>query len=94
MISDDAMEHLKNLARLALSEEETLAMKEDISKLLVYFDQLQELDTEGLEPLARPVEVNNVFRADKQGESLSQTSALTVALEQEEGMYKVPRTVD
>lgn len=93
-ISSDEMEHLKRLARLELSPEETESLKADINKTLNYFESINELDTEGVEELVRPVHSVNVFRADKVVPTLSHDEAMSVAVEQEDGYYKVPRTVD
>lgn len=93
-ISSDEMEHLKRLARLELSPAETESLKEDINKTLNYFESLNELDTAGVEELVRPVHSVNVFRADKVVPTLNHKDAMSVAVEHEDGYYKVPRTVD
>lgn len=93
-ISDQDMAHLKTLARLELSPEETQALKGDLNNILGYFEKLNELDTEGVSELARPVSSHNVFRADTIRPGLSQHEALALAVEYEEGFFKVPRTVD
>ena len=88
------MEHLKLLARLELSAEETQGLKADLNKTLKYFEQIKELDTEGIEELARPLEMYNVFREDEFQPSLPHEEAISIAIENENGYYKVPRTVD
>ena len=94
VISDQEMEHLKLLARLELGTEETQALKGDLNKTLKYFEQIKELDTEGIEELARPLEMYNVFREDELQPSLPHEEAIDIAIENENGYYKVPRTVD
>lgn len=93
-ISDQEMAHLLTLARLKLSEAETQALKADLIKILNYFAQLGDLDTEGVEPLVRPIDAVNVFRDDEVASGLSQREALALAIESEGGFFKVPRTVD
>jgi aspartyl-tRNA(Asn)/glutamyl-tRNA(Gln) amidotransferase subunit C len=93
-ISDKDMEHLKTLARLELSREETETLKDDLNAMLGYFDQIRELDTEGVDELARPIDVYNVFRADTPEASLSHDAAMKLANETEAGYFKVPRTVE
>lgn len=87
MLSDVEMDHLKTLARLELSPAETEALQTDLNKLLTYFDRLSELDTEGVEELARPVVLSNVFREDtvqnglgQQGRRALRSRARTVSL--------------
>ncbi len=94
MLSDAEMDHLKTLARLELAPAETEALKGDLNKLLSYFDRLSELDTEGVEELARPVVLSNVFREDVVQDGLGQQGAEAVAVESENGFFRVPRTVD
>lgn len=94
VITDADMQHLKDLARMNLSDEETQSIKQDLNKTLQYFQQLNELDTEGVEEMARPVDMYNVFREDVMKPTLTHEDAMSVAVESEEGYFKVPRTVD
>jgi aspartyl-tRNA(Asn)/glutamyl-tRNA(Gln) amidotransferase subunit C len=94
MISDREMEHLKTLARLELGAEETQVLKADLNAILEYFEQLRDLDTEGVAPLVRPIDTVNVFRDDIVQESLPQDLALRLAIEAQDGFFKVPRTVE
>ena len=94
MLSDDAMTHLKTLARLELTEAETETLRGDLNRLLSYFDTLSELDTEGVEELARPVEQHNVFRDDTLTPGLAADTAQALAVTAQDGFFKVPRTVD
>ena len=93
-ISDKDMQHLKTLARLELSPDETHHLKHDLNAMLGYFEQIKDLDTEGVEELARPIATYNVFRVDTPRASLEQEAALKLANEHEGGYFKVPRTVD
>ena len=93
-ISDKDMQHLKTLARLELSSEETEDLKHDLNKMLGYFEQIKTLETEGAEELARPIDVYNVFREDKVKPSLPHETAMKLAVEEEGGFFKVPRTID
>ena len=94
MIDAAEMEHLKTLARLHLSDEETEAMRDDLNRILGYFEQLQALDTSGVEEMQRPVDLVNVLRADEVGEVFAQATALSLANETQDGFIRVPRTVE
>ncbi len=94
MLTDAEMEHLKTLARLEVSPEETEALKDDLNQLLGYFGKLSELETEGVEELARPVALSNVFRDDEVVKGLEPQTVQKLAVENEGGFFKVPRTVD
>ena len=93
-ITDAEMEHLKKLARLEMNPEETEQAKADINKVFAYFEKLQALDTEGLPEMPRPVALVNVFREDEPTPGFSQAEALKVAVQTEDGFFKVPRTVE
>lgn len=93
-ISDQDMTHLKLLARLELSQEETERLKGDLSAILGYFEQLKDLDTAGVEELARPIETENVFREDVILPPLPHETVMALAVQTEGGFFKVPRTVE
>ncbi|MBS3933177.1 MAG: Asp-tRNA(Asn)/Glu-tRNA(Gln) amidotransferase subunit GatC [Truepera sp.] len=94
MISDQEMEHLKTLARLELGAEETQSLKADLNAILEYFEQLRDLATEGVAPLVRPIDAVNVWRDDVVQDGLPQESVLGLAIEAQDGFFKVPRTVE
>ncbi len=94
MLTDAEMEHLKTLARMKLTDAETDTLRDDLNQLLGYFELLSELDTEGVEELARPVALHNVFRDDVVVRGLEPQAAQNLAVENEGGFFKVPRTVD
>lgn len=64
VISDETIEYVGILAKLSLSEEEKEAAKTDMANMLDYIDMLNELDTDGVEPMSHVFPVNNVFRED------------------------------
>lgn len=94
MLSDQEMEHLKTLSRMELSKAETEALKGDLNALLEFFDQLSELDTDGVDELVRPLASANAFRDDVPLPSLKPRDLEGLATEAERGFFKVPRTVD
>lgn len=94
MIDAAEMAHLKTLARLDLTEEETQAMQGDLNAILGYFEQLSELDTDGVPEMQRPVDLVNVLRDDTPGEMFSREVALGLAVKTRDGFFEVPRTVD
>jgi aspartyl-tRNA(Asn)/glutamyl-tRNA(Gln) amidotransferase subunit C len=59
------IEHIANLARLQLTEEESKIYGEQLSHILNYIDQLKEVDTAGIEPTAQVTGLVDVMRADE-----------------------------
>ena len=94
IISDETIEYVGILAKLSLSEEEKEAAKTDMANMLDYIDMLNELDTDGVEPMSHVFPVNNVFREDVVTNENQREAMLSNAPEQKDGCYKVPRTFD
>ena len=94
IISDETIEYVGILAKLSLSEEEKEAAKTDMANMLDYIDMLNELDTEGVEPMSHVFPVNNVFREDVVTNENQREAMLSNAPEQKDGCHKVPRTFD
>ncbi len=85
--------HVANLARLSLSPDEIELFTRQLNDILAYVEKLQELDTEGVTPLAHVMPVFNVFREDKVKEGLEREAALDNAPAQEDGAFLVPRVI-
>lgn len=93
-LTSELVKNLSRLARLALTPEEEAKLEGELRSIVGFFEKLSELDTEGLSEMARPVEITNRLRADQVRPSLDQQEALSVAVEQQEGQFKVPRVIE
>lgn len=78
------------LARLSLSEEELDRLTDQMGQIVAYVDQLAELDTENVEPMAHAIELTNVFRPDELRPSLPREEALSNAPHADGEFYLVP----
>lgn len=92
-ISDEIIENVGILAKLELSREEKEQAKTDMENMLSYIDKLNELDTEGIEPMSHIFDVNNVFREDVVLNINERDNILKNAPEEKNGMFCVPKTV-
>ncbi|ADR36612.1 Asp-tRNA(Asn)/Glu-tRNA(Gln) amidotransferase subunit GatC [Oceanithermus profundus] len=93
-VTPDLVRHLADLSRLELDEAEIERIIPELRSLLAYFESLDELELEGLEELVRPIDSENVLRADEPTPGLEQAEALTLAPEREDGFFKLPRVVE
>jgi aspartyl-tRNA(Asn)/glutamyl-tRNA(Gln) amidotransferase subunit C len=93
VISDETMEYVGILAKLELSPEEAQAAKKDMEEMLDYIDQLNELDTSGIEPMSHVFPVNNVFREDVVTNGDGSAATLANAPSMKDGGFKVPKTI-
>jgi aspartyl-tRNA(Asn)/glutamyl-tRNA(Gln) amidotransferase subunit C len=82
------------LARLELSDADLATMAQQLTAILNYFDQLKQLNTDGVEPLAHPLPVLNVFRPDELKPSLPVDDALANAPERIGDFFGVPAVLD
>lgn len=94
MISDETIEYVGILAKLELSEEEKEQAKKDMGRMLDYIEQLNELDTNGVEPMSHVLPLENAFREDVVTNGDKSTATLQNAPEEKNGMFVVPKTFD
>ena len=94
IISDETIEYVSILAKLELSETEKEQAKKDMGRMLDYFDKLNELNTEGIEPMSHIFPVSNVFREDEVENGDQREKMLANAPKAKEGSFQVPRTVE
>lgn len=92
-ITDETIEYVGILAKLELSDEEKVKAKKDMSEMLAYIDKLNELDTEGVEPMSHVFSVDNIFREDVVTNGDGSADTLSNAPEKKEGGFKVPKTI-
>lgn len=93
MINDEMIEYISILAKLELSENEKEAAKKDMGRMLEYIDQLNQLDTAGVEPMTDVFPVNNVFREDVVTNGDNRERILQNAPSSKNGAFKVPKTI-
>ncbi len=91
MITTKDVEHVAKLARLALSEEEKDKFASQLNSILEYVNELNEVDTTGIEPMAHSIKISNVMREDEVKQDFSREEMLTNAPEEEDGFFKVPK---
>ena len=93
-IDAEQVRKVAKLSRLELSQTEVEEFTGQLSAILDYVEKMNELDTEGVEPLAHCLPVSNVFRADEVAESLDTDAALANAPERDGEFFKVPKILD
>ncbi len=89
-ISNQQVKHVANLARLAITEEETEKFTKQLDAIITFAEQLNELDTENVEPTYHVLDMKNVLREDKAKQGLSLGDVLKNAPEYQDGQIKVP----
>ncbi len=92
-LSQQEVEHVAHLARLHLSPEELGLMTRQLDTILSYVAKLDELDTTGVEPTTHAFAVTNALRDDIVTPSLSRSSALANAPQENGEAFIVPRVI-
>ncbi|KZE37786.1 glutamyl-tRNA amidotransferase [Bhargavaea cecembensis] len=91
VITKDQVKHVANLARLAITEEKEVEYyTEKLATIIEFAEQLNEVDTSGVEPTTHPVPLVNVLREDEPAKGLDRDLMLKNVPEHEDGMVKVP----
>ena len=93
-LTPEQVRWVARLARLELSPAELETLTPQLVEILAYVAQLQQVNTEGVEPLAHALDVANVFRPDEPGPSLSASEALANAPRRQEDFFAVPAVLE
>jgi aspartyl-tRNA(Asn)/glutamyl-tRNA(Gln) amidotransferase subunit C len=93
-ITKEQIQHIAVLSRLNLSEEEKDLFGSQLSSILDYVDQLNELDTGETEPTSHVLSLSNVMRDDILASSLPREEALKNAPSHSGNFYRVPKIIE
>ncbi len=88
------VEHIAGLARLSLSTEETASYQAELGQILELVDQLDQVATGTVEPLAHPLELGARLRPDEISETDQRETFQRHAPAVEAGYYLVPKVID
>tara|TARA_R110001592_G_scaffold325782_4_gene606315 strand:+ start:226715 stop:227005 length:291 start_codon:yes stop_codon:yes gene_type:complete len=93
-INKEEIERLAGLSKLQFSDTEKDELIDDMSRILTFVEQLNEVDTEGVEPLLHMSEAKNVLRDDIPKTTITQQDGLKNAPVKDSDFFKVPKVKD
>lgn len=93
-ITKEQVEHVANLARLNLTDEEKEHLTKDMEAIIEFADQINSLDISDVEPTAHVIPINNVFRDDNVRPSMDRDELLSNAPNMDNGCFSVPKIVE
>jgi aspartyl-tRNA(Asn)/glutamyl-tRNA(Gln) amidotransferase subunit C len=93
-VTRDDVRHIASLARLDFSDEEEEEMAGELSRILDYVDELDEVDTSGVEPMSHVLDLTNVSREDEVDTRIDRDDALQNAPDAGDGFFRVPKVID
>lgn len=91
MISKEDTKHVAKLGRLELSEQEVEKFSTQLGNILKYVEQMNEIDTTDVKPMAHPFDIVNVMREDEVYYENTKEELLQNAPEEEDGFFRVPK---
>lgn len=89
-LSPADVERIAYLARLQLSEAELASYSLQLQAIVTFVDQLQAVDTAGVEPMVHAIELSNVLAVDEVREGLSRDAALSNSPDHDDECFRVP----
>lgn len=87
------IDELSELSRIACTQEEKARFQKDLEAIFVYFEQLSEVNTDGIAPLDHVLSLTNVFREDIVGETLSRDAFMENVPKKTGGFVQVPNVI-
>lgn len=92
-ITEEQVRHVAKLSRLRLSDDEIHHFTEQLSHVLEHIARLNELDVEGVEPMAHALDLRNVLREDAERAGLPVDKVLANAPDKTPPFFKVPKVL-
>jgi aspartyl-tRNA(Asn)/glutamyl-tRNA(Gln) amidotransferase subunit C len=93
-LTPEQVRHIARLARLGIEDVEVERFAGQLSEILDYFEQLRQVDTEGVPPTAHTLPLHNVFRDDEPAPSMPPEETLANAPQREDDLFKVRAVLD
>lgn len=93
-ITEDQVKHVAHLARLAISEEEAVMFTSQLDSIISFAEQLNELDTDHVQPTTHVLPLKNVMREDVPQEGLPVGEVLKNAPDHKNGQVRVPSILE
>jgi len=93
-IDKESLKKIAHLARLEIKPEEEASLLKSMDSVLSWMEQLNEIDTEGVEPLTHVMDEENNWRADVSSNTLSREDALSNAPSKNNTYIMVPKVIE
>ncbi|MEO6224694.1 MAG: Asp-tRNA(Asn)/Glu-tRNA(Gln) amidotransferase subunit GatC [Sphingomicrobium sp.] len=93
-VSTEQVRHIAKLARIAMSDEQIERLAPELNNILGWVEQLGEVDTDGVEPLATVVDLKLRLRDDVINDGNIRDDVLANAPEAQHGFFAVPKVIE
>jgi aspartyl-tRNA(Asn)/glutamyl-tRNA(Gln) amidotransferase subunit C len=93
-VDKETLRKIAHLARLEINEKDEDGMVKSLTEILTWVEHLEEVDTEGVEPLTTMSKEINVLRSDQPNNALTRKDGLKNAPDSDDTYFKVPKVLD
>lgn len=93
-LAADDLQRLARLARLGLATEDVARYRDELNTILSLVETLQSAATEGVEPMAHPLDMHQRLRPDGVSEPDARESLMQAAPQAQDGLFVVPRVIE
>lgn len=93
-LDDVTVRRIASLARIAITDDEVRRTRDELNGILTLIEQMQSVDTVGVEPMAHALDVAARLRPDAATETDQRAAFQAVAPQVEQGLYLVPRVIE
>jgi aspartyl-tRNA(Asn)/glutamyl-tRNA(Gln) amidotransferase subunit C len=93
-LDSEAVSKIAHLARLGVDKSEYETYARNLSDILTFIEQLNSVDTQGVEPMAHPLDASQRLRVDEVSETIQREKFQHIAPRTEAGLYLVPKVID
>ena len=92
-INNEIINKLSDLAKLDFTESEKIELQKDMSQIISFFDKMNEVNTNDIEPLIFMNEQENILRNDEPKHTISHQEALLNAPDKDSDYFRVPKII-
>lgn len=93
-LKPEDVQKIARLARLQINESDAAQYADDLSNILALVEQMNQVDTSSVIPMAHPLDASQRLRPDQVSESDQRDRFQTIAPDVEKGLYRVPKVID
>lgn len=93
-LTPEEIRNIANLARLHIDEDDVARYQHDLSRILEFVEQMNQVDVSGVEPMAHPQDLIQRLRADKVTEENQREKFQSIAPATQDGLYLVPKVIE
>ena len=93
-LKTDDVREIAHLARLHIDDDAIDRYAADLSRILEFVEQMNQVDTSGVEPLANPLDATQRLRDDEVTEVDERDKFQRIAPDVEQGFYRVPKVIE